>query len=151
MPTVTKDPVKQAAEEHRDEANEPIEDLKEGFEKGLAWGKYGFRGEVYKVTELPIGEYDEIVKKATRKQTVEDPDTGAKQEIEVLDQQLQSRLMLMACIVEPKGVKVTELGTRLVVALNRIVNRLHYGDEPDELRPVKKDGDDDEAGKAESR
>ena len=144
MPTV-KDRLKEAADAEKNA--EPIEDLKEGFDKGLAWARYNFRDMDFKITELPIGEYDDIVKKATRKQTVEDPDTGAKQEVEILDQQLQSRLMLTACIVEPKGVKVNELGTRLVVALNRVVNRLHYGDEPDALRPTKKDGDDDEEGK----
>lgn len=141
-----KDRLKEAAAEASKDT-EPIENMLEGFDKGLAWARYSFRGEEYKITELPIGEYDEIVKKATRKQTVEDPDTGAKQEVELLDQNLQSRLMLEACIVEPKGAKVKELGTRLVVALNRVVNRLHYGDEPDALRPVKKDGDDDEEGK----
>jgi hypothetical protein len=117
------------------------EKLLEGFTDGLAWQKLGFRGEVYLVRELPIGEYDEIVKKATRKEKVTDPDTGVSNEVDMLDQNLQSRLMLKECLVEPASLDVKKLGTRLTVALNRAINNLHYGDEPDELRPVKKDDD----------
>jgi len=128
------------------EATTDIENVLEGFTDGLAWKKLGFRGEVYVIRELPIGEYDEIVKKATRKEKVTDPDTGVSNEVDMLDQNLQSRLMLKACLTEPK-IEVTKLGTRLTVALNRAVNELHYGNEPDELRPVKKD-DDGEGPKA---
>ena len=118
-----------------------IENVLEGFTDGLAWKKLGFRGEVYLVRELPIGEYDDIVKKATSKQAVVDPDTGVSNDVDILDQNLQSRLMLKECLVEPKSIDVKKLGTRLTVALNRAINELHYGNEPDELRPVKKDDD----------
>jgi hypothetical protein len=52
--------------------------------------------------------------------------------------------MLKECIVEPSKVDVAKMGTRLVVALNSIVNRLHWGEEPDELKPAKKAKGDDE-------
>lgn len=125
-------------------AEEPTEEALTGFKDGLAWARHRFRGVDYKITELEIGEYDEIVKKATRKEKRTDPDTGASEEVEILDQQLQSRLMLRACVVEPAKIDISKLGTRLTVAMNRVVNQLHYGDEPDELRaPAKKDGDEE--------
>lgn len=113
-----------------------------GFTDGLAWEIHEFRGVRYKVTELSIGEYDEIVKKATRTEKRTSPITGNPEDVEMLDQQLQSRLMLKACVVEPSRIDVTKLGTRLIVTLNSIVNRLHYGDEPDAIAPKKKDGED---------
>lgn len=99
-----------------------------GFTNGLAWKKVKFRDTLYHLTELDIGTYDEISKKATK--TI----TRDGVEIEELDNQLQSRLMLKAALTEPKITSLTALGTRLTIALNRVVNELHYGDEPDELK-----------------
>ena len=120
--------------------DEPVEENKlEGFTDGLSWIKVEFRGVTYLITELPIGDYDEIVKKATHKEKIEDADTGATREVDIIDNQLQSRLMLKACIKEPDKVDINKLGTRLTIALNRAINTLHYGEELDALRPKKKD------------
>lgn len=106
----------------------PTEQKYEGFEKGLAWKKVKFRGVLYHLTELEIGEYDKIAKLATTMKTRED---GS--EYEELDNQTQSRLMLKACMLEPKSLSIISLGTKLTIALNRVVNGLHYGEEKDEL------------------
>jgi hypothetical protein len=124
-------------------AEPPVENIIDGFTNGLAWSTHEFRDVTYKVTELSIGEYDDIVKKATRKEKIRD-ENGVDQEIEVLDNTLQSRMMLKACVVEPEKVDITKLGTRLTLALNGIVNRLHYGIEPDALRQPKKADDDED-------
>lgn len=127
------------------EAAEPVTKLEaSGFDDGLAWEVHEYRGIRYKVTELAIGDYDDIVKKATRKEKRVDPGSGVEEEVEILDQQLQSRMMLKSCIVEPARIDITKLGTRLVVTLNRVVNNLHYGDEPDAVKPAKKDDGDEE-------
>ena len=107
----------------------PIEDVSSGFKNGLAWKKVKFRGELYHLSELPIGEYDEIARKATTTKTRVD---GS--DYEELDNQIQARLMLKAALVSPRNLDITSLGTRLTIALNRVVNELHYGDEVDELR-----------------
>lgn len=108
-----------------------------GFDDGLAWVKYEFRDVTYKISELPIGEFDEITKKATRTEKKVDEDTGETSSVETFDRNLQSRLMLRACIVEPGKVDISKMGTRLVVALNSIINELHYGEEPDGLEAAK--------------
>lgn len=145
MSTLTKEQkdAAEAAQPVDEPATEPADGALTGFTDGLAWERHQFRGVMYKVSELEIGDYDDIVKKATRKEKRTNDDTGATEEVEILDQQLQSRLMLKACIVEPAKVDIPKLGTRLTVALNRIVNTLHYGEEPDELKPPKKADDDD--------
>lgn len=99
-----------------------------GFTNGLAWKKVQFRGVRYHLTELEIGEYDKIAKLAT---TTKTNDAGTA--YEELDNQLQSRLMLKACLVTPKSLDISRQGTRLTIALNRVVNELHYGEEKDEL------------------
>lgn len=99
-----------------------------GFTNGLAWKKVKYRDVLYHLTELDIGTYDEISTKATRSINRD----GV--EVEEIDNQLQSRLMLKAALLSPKLTTLTGLGTRLTIALNRVVNELHYGDEPDELK-----------------
>jgi hypothetical protein len=104
------------------------EEKMSGFKNGLAWKKVQFRGVKYHLTELTIGDYDEIAKKATKKITR--PDGTDYEEI---DNQLQSRLMLRKCLITPSNIEINSLGTKLTIALNRVVNELHYGDEVDEL------------------
>jgi hypothetical protein len=118
----------------------PIERVSEGFENGLAWKKVKFRGTTYHLTELPIGKYDDISKNASTKRERVD---GT--EYEELDNQLQARLMLKECLVEPRGVKIADLGTRLTIALNRVVNELHYGEEEDQLRKEGAEADAEDA------
>lgn len=120
----------------------PIENVATGFKNGLAWKKVKFRGETYHLTELPIGEYDEIARKATSTKT-----NSVGNEYEELDNQLQSRLMLKAALVSPKIADISSLGTRLTIALNRVVNELHYGEEEDQLRT--EEAQNDESGSEE--
>jgi hypothetical protein len=97
------------------------------------------RGVTYKLRELSIGDYDELVKKATSK-TV-NPLSGV--EDETIDNALLLKLMVLRCSVEPKLTPETLAGLpmRVVLKLNQTVNRMHYGDEPE---TVKKDGDSEE-------
>jgi hypothetical protein len=84
------------------------------------------RGRVYTFTELEIGDYDKLVTKATKRET--DPETGVEEEI--IDNVLLMRLMLDK-VVDPKPPQeMIHTGTRMYRAFSRIVNELHYGDEP---------------------
>jgi hypothetical protein len=86
------------------------------------------RGITFRLRELSIGEYDELVKKATRPQVNAD---GVEDEI--IDNALLLRLMVLKCVVEPKLTPETLAGLpmRLTLKLNQTVNRMHYGDEPE--------------------
>ena len=99
------------------------------------------RGKTYKFRELSIGDYDDLVKKATR--TVPNPLTG--QDDEQIDNALLLKLMVMKSSTEPKLTPeaLANLPTRIAFALNTRVNRLHYGD-PDEGIDKPKPGDDGE-------
>ena len=83
------------------------------------------RGRTYRFTELPIGEYDKCVKSATSKQ----PD-GLGGEEEVIDNTLLMRLLINKS-ADPKP--SPEVGAREYRAFAKIVNDLHYGDEPIEI------------------
>lgn len=87
------------------------------------------RGMTFRLRELSIGDYDELVKKATKKES--DPLTG--REDEVVDNTLLLKLMVMRCSVEPKltAESLSNLPMRVVLKLNQTVNRMHYGDEPE--------------------
>ena len=87
------------------------------------------RGVTYRLRELSIGDYDELVKKATTKTT--SPMTGA--EDEVIDNALLLKFMVLRCSVEPKLTpeSLASLPMRVVLKLNQTVNRMHYGDEPE--------------------
>ena len=87
------------------------------------------RGIPYRLRELSIGDYDELVKKATTK--VANPLTG--QEDETIDNSLLLKFMVLRCSVEPKLTPETlaNLPMRVVLKLNQTVNRMHYGDEPE--------------------
>jgi hypothetical protein len=87
------------------------------------------RGSVFRLRELSIGEYDDLVRKSTTKQT--NPMTG--EESEVIDNSLLLKLMVIKCSVEPKltAEVLANLPMRVVLKLNQTVNRMHYGDEPE--------------------
>lgn len=125
-----------------------LQQVAEGFDDGLAWIKVRFRGVTYLMTELEIGEHNKVEKQATSKQA--NPQGG--DDIDMIDPQLQNRLMLDRSMKEPKkdepGYRpLDRMGTRVYLTLLRVMQGLHYGAEPDELRPPKKD-EDDEKGNA---
>ena len=92
-----------------------------------------FRGTAYTIRELSIGEFDEITEQSTVKRMVRDLE-GNETEVERLDGQLQSRLMMAACVT-PK-VKPAELPVRLYGGLQAAIQELHYSAEPDETTKV---------------
>jgi hypothetical protein len=87
------------------------------------------RGATFRLRELSIGEYDELVRKSTTK--VQNPVTG--EEVETIDNALLLKLMVLKCSVDPKLTAETLAGLpmRVVLKLNQTVNRMHYGDEPE--------------------
>lgn len=101
------------------------------------------RGTTYRLRELSIGDYDELVRKATTSQT--NPLTG--EETESIDNTLLLKLMVIKCSVEPKltAEALSSTPMRVVLKLNQTVNRMHYGDEPE---TVKKSDDGVEEGAA---
>ena len=92
------------------------------------------RGATFRLRELSIGEYDELVRKATTKQT--NPVTG--EESETIDNSVLLKLMVIKCSVEPKLTpeSLSNLPMRVVLKLNQTVNRMHYGDEPETEKPA---------------
>jgi len=102
------------------------------------------RGATYRLRELSIGDYDELVKKATR--SVTNPITGEDQE--TVDNSLLLKLMVIKCSVEPKLTPeaLANLPMRVVLKLNQTVNRMHYGDEPETAKGD--DADEGEPGNA---
>jgi len=87
------------------------------------------RGMTFRLRELSIGDYDELVKKATTK--VANPLTG--QDDESIDNSLLLKFMVLRCSVEPKLTPelLSNLPMRVVLKLNQTVNKMHYGDEPE--------------------
>jgi len=104
-----------------------------------------YRGTVYRLREVSIAKFDDIQKAATRQE--EQPDGTM---VERFDPALRDRLLLAASVVEPANFNVSRLGTREVGGLTRLVNELHYADEPDELKGKGDGGDAEEGEKAES-
>lgn len=90
-------------------------------------------GVTYRLRELSIGDYDELVKKATNKTS--NPITG--EENESIDNSLLLKLMVLRCSVDPKLTAETlaSLPMRVVLKLNQTVNKMHYGDEPETKKP----------------
>lgn len=84
-----------------------------------------FRGTTYTVHELSMTDYDKTVKLAT---TEEDG-------IEKFDAVAHTRILTAKCVkIDGKAVDVDELyskGTRLVRQLQRIVQKLHWDEEPE--------------------
>jgi hypothetical protein len=85
------------------------------------------RGSRYTFRELEIGEYNKLVKQASRQEADED---GIMQE--VTDNTLLLQLMVFKSCESPKLTteSVATMGTRMYRALARVVNELHYSDEP---------------------
>jgi hypothetical protein len=92
------------------------------------------RGSTFTLRELSIGEYDELVRKSTQKQT--NPVTG--EETETIDNSLLLKLMVIKCSVAPKltAEALSNLPMRVVLKLNQTVNKMHYGDEPESEKAV---------------
>lgn len=99
--------------------------------------KVTIRGRKYVFQELEIGEYDKLLKQATTE--VGNPVTGEVDE--TIDQSLLSRLLILKSCVEPKltAGDLSGVGTKMYRAFVKIVNELHYGDEP-----IAVEKDDDE-------
>jgi DNA integrity scanning protein DisA with diadenylate cyclase activity len=95
------------------------------------------RGQRFTFRELEISEYDKLVKQASHQEADVD---GILQD--VTDNTLLLKLMVLKSCVSPKLTDsiLTAYGYRMYRAIARIVNELHYGDEP-----VKQVKDDDEA------
>jgi hypothetical protein len=103
------------------------------------------RGVTYRLRELSIGDYDELVKKATRSEM--NPLSGQNEE--TTDNALLLKLMVMKCSVDPKITAETLAGLpmRVVLKLNQTVNRMHYGDEPVDAT-AKQDDEEGASGNA---
>ena len=97
------------------------------------------RGTTFKLRELSIGDYDELVKKATSK--VQNPLSG--EEVETIDNSLLLKLMVLKCSFDPKLTpeNLAGLPMRVVLKLNQTVNRMHYGDEPAEEKKAVEEGE----------
>lgn len=87
------------------------------------------RGTTFRLRELSIGDYDELVRKATTKQT----NSLTGEETETIDNSLLLKFMVLKCSVVPKLTPeaLANLPMRVVLKLNQTVNRMHYGDEPE--------------------
>lgn len=102
------------------------------------------RGVSYRLRELSIGDYEDLVKKATT--TKSNPMTG--EEDEQVDNALLLKLMVIRCSVAPKltAEALSNLPMRVVLKLNQTVNRMHYGDEP-ESKPAEEEEVSEEESK----
>lgn len=100
------------------------------------------RGATFRLRELSAGEYDELQRKSTIKVT-----NVLGEETEQQDDRMLLRLMLMKSVIEPKMTPdaLTNLPARVLFALNRAVNELHFGAEPES---TKSDDDAVEEGTA---
>lgn len=101
------------------------------------------RGTTFRLRELSAGEYDELQRKATVKTT-----NVLGEETEQQDDRMLLRLMLMKSVVEPRLTQegLTNLPARVLFSLNRAVNELHFGAEPENTKSD--DGGDAEEGAA---
>ena len=99
------------------------------------------RGVTYHFRELSIGEYDELVRKATTKRP-----NGLGGEDELIDNTVLLKLMVIKCSVDPKltAESLSGLPMRVVMKFNSTVNRMHYGDEPEGEKKPADDGDAEE-------
>ena len=100
----------------------------------------------FRLRELSIGEYDDLIKLATSDHT--NPVTG--EEEERTDNQLLLKLMVLKCVVDPKltADKLSSMPMRLVLKLNQTVNKMHYGDEPSEEVKPEEVEDEEKKGNA---
>lgn len=114
-----------------------------------------FRGRTFTVRELSIGEYDAIVKLSTDEIEIPDELSGGTQKIQRVDGARQNRLMMDKCLVKidpPLGKGgLMALPTRLYGGLNRIIQQMHFEEEPDEFSSVPDAAGDAEKGKAKGK
>ena len=91
------------------------------------------RGITYHLRELSIGEYDDLVTKATKKIT--NSITG--EDVETIDNAVLLKMMVLKCSFDPKinAEALSSLPMRVVLKLNQTVNKMHYGDEPESKKP----------------
>lgn len=99
-----------------------------------------YRGTKFVLEELDAATYDKLLKLSTT--TVENKITGEDEE-RIDESQLQ-RLMLDSALIQPKGIKLTQLGTRLLRQLERDCRDLHFGFEPDTSTKPKASGEEDD-------
>ena len=94
--------------------------------------KVNIRGTTYTIRELSIGEYDELVRKATKTQP-----NALGEDVETIDNTLLLKLMVLKSVVTPRlnPETMSNLPMRVVLKLNQTVNQLHYGDEPESEAP----------------
>jgi hypothetical protein len=100
------------------------------------------RGVTYRFRELSISDYDDLVARATTPQ----PNQFGVVE-DMVNNTLLLKLMVIKCSTTPKltAEVLASMPMRAALTLNRLVNRMHYGDEPE---PEKKDeADEEEDGK----
>ena len=104
------------------------------------------RDKDFRLRELSIGEYDDLIKLATTERT--NSITG--EEEEQTANQLLLKLMVLKCVVDPKltAEKLASMPMRLVLKLNQAVNRMHYGDEPAVVTAEEESEDEDKKGNA---
>jgi hypothetical protein len=100
------------------------------------------RGITYHLRELSIGDYDDLVTKATKKVT--NPITG--EDVETIDNAVLLKMMVLKCSFDPKITPETlaSFPMRAALKLNTTVNRMHYGDEPESKKPMSAEPDVDE-------
>jgi hypothetical protein len=101
------------------------------------------RGVPYRLRELSIGDYEDLVKKATINKT--NPLTG--EDDDQIDNALLLKLMVIRCSVAPKlnAEALSNLPMRVVLKLNQTVNKMHYGDEP-ESKPAEEEEEEEPKG-----
>jgi len=99
------------------------------------------RGITYHLRELSIGEYDDLVTKATKK--IVNPITG--EDVETIDNSVLLKMMVLKCSFDPKitAEALASFPMRVVLKLNTTVNKMHYGDEPESKKPETADTDEE--------
>jgi hypothetical protein len=97
------------------------------------------RGTIYTFTEMEIGEYNDLLKKATKEE--DDPDNEGEK-IEVVDNTILTQLMIKRSVSPVPNDQLMRTGTRMYRAFAKLVSELHYGDEPVKII---NDEDEDEA------
>lgn len=105
--------------------------------------KVEIRGKRYVAREIEAGEYNRLVKQATRVESDADGDPQ-----EVIDNVLLLQLMAVKSIVEPKmtSEQFSKLPMRVSRAINRVISELHYVEEP--IKQIKDDEEDADKEKA---
>lgn len=98
------------------------------------------RGNQYTFTELSMEAYDKLLKKAT---TTKYNEASGETEDET-DSTLLMRLMILAA-TSPKPENIMDQGVRMYRAFAKVVNDLHYGEEP--VKIESDDAEDEPKGK----